>query len=177
MQKSKRGEDGCCDGYMFNDTLAECTACKPGYFGVNCSMSCPPKLYGLRCQLRCNCSEDECDLVLGCAKDNGECTACKPGYFGVNCSMSCPPKLYGLRCQLRCNCSEDECDLVLGCVKDNATNTVPVYRTSPQTTVREQRREISAYSLMAKVLIGHVILLGFVIMAHAAFSIIKRYLQ
>ncbi|XP_078324918.1 uncharacterized protein LOC111102359 isoform X1 [Crassostrea virginica] len=122
------GEDGCCDGYMFNDTL-------------------------------------------------GECTACKPGYFGVNCSMSCPPKLYGLRCQLRCNCSEDECDLVLGCVKNNATNTVPVYRTSPQTTVREQRREISAYSLMAKVLIGHVILLGFVIMAHAAFSIIKRYLQ
>ena len=47
-------------------------ACKPGYFGVNCSMSCPPKLYGQRCQLRCNCSEDECDLVLGCVKNNGK---------------------------------------------------------------------------------------------------------
>ena len=46
--------------------------CKTGYFGVNCSMSCPPNFYGLGCQLRCNCLDDECDFVLGCAGDNGK---------------------------------------------------------------------------------------------------------
>nr|XP_022291126.1 multiple epidermal growth factor-like domains protein 10 [Crassostrea virginica] len=119
-------KDGCCEGYMFNDTLGECTECKTGYFGENCSMPCPP------------------------------------GYYGQGCKLSC-------------NCLTDECDLVLGCERDKATNAATVYRTSVQAPVREKGREMSPYSLMAKVLIGHVILLCFVIMAHAALCIIKRH--
>lgn len=48
--------------------------CKVGYWGVNCTLPCPFNSYGRACQMNCDCSEDECDLAVGC--QNGTIGTC-----------------------------------------------------------------------------------------------------
>lgn len=40
--------------------------CMPGYVGLNCTTKCPYSTYGERCQGYCYCSNNTCDVSLGC---------------------------------------------------------------------------------------------------------------
>ena len=53
---------------QFFNILKYIKACKPGYFGDNCSSQCPFPSFGLQCLDKCNCSQSECDPELGCRK-------------------------------------------------------------------------------------------------------------
>lgn len=42
------------------------TACKDGFFGVNCSTKCPVMYFGPSCGFMCSCSIDQCHHITGC---------------------------------------------------------------------------------------------------------------
>ncbi|XP_078333664.1 uncharacterized protein LOC144625649 [Crassostrea virginica] len=69
-QKCEGGSGQCCDGYIFNETLGNCTECENGYFGTNCSSQCPYNSYGKACQMFCNCPEASCNFAEGCPEDD-----------------------------------------------------------------------------------------------------------
>ncbi|XP_078333635.1 scavenger receptor class F member 2-like [Crassostrea virginica] len=71
-KKCEGNKGGCCDGFMFNETIGKCIECRVGYIGANCSEPCPYNSYGKGCQMTCNCIQDDCDFVLGCKKDKPE---------------------------------------------------------------------------------------------------------
>lgn len=63
------GQYQCCSGYEWNNMLRKCIKCKPGFYGINCSMTCLLPYYGEGCQQECVCSkEEECDISIGCQK-------------------------------------------------------------------------------------------------------------
>ncbi|XP_062570040.1 uncharacterized protein LOC134232095 [Saccostrea cucullata] len=59
-------ENNCCQGFFFEEISHECKECPPGYIGVNCSMACRYPGYGKYCQEQCNCSQELCDISIGC---------------------------------------------------------------------------------------------------------------
>lgn len=61
-----RYEGGCCPGYEWNSELGNCTVCKIGYAGPNCSLQCIYPNYGWKCALECNCSKEYCFFSFGC---------------------------------------------------------------------------------------------------------------
>lgn len=44
------------------------TECIPGYTGLNCTSICPYPTYGDRCQGYCDCTNDMCDVSMGCLR-------------------------------------------------------------------------------------------------------------
>nr|XP_034304991.1 uncharacterized protein LOC117682126 [Crassostrea gigas] len=48
-------------------TSKNCSGCKPGYFGGNCSQTCLYPYFGNGCQQNCNCPKDKCDFAIGCS--------------------------------------------------------------------------------------------------------------
>ena len=44
-------------------------ACKIGFSGPNCSQPCRHPNYGYLCQKQCNCSNDLCNHISGCGKN------------------------------------------------------------------------------------------------------------
>ncbi|XP_056013724.1 uncharacterized protein LOC125675233 isoform X1 [Ostrea edulis] len=65
----------CCSGftgYVWNETVHNCTRCTSGSHGENCASPCPFPHYGYRCGLQCNCNEDECHHQYGCKRSYGE---------------------------------------------------------------------------------------------------------
>lgn len=44
-------------------------ACKIGFSGLNCSKPCRHPNYGYLCQKQCNCSNDLCNHISGCGKN------------------------------------------------------------------------------------------------------------
>lgn len=42
------------------------SACKVGYYGLNCEDKCPSPYFGQRCKSECNCTENSCHHVYGC---------------------------------------------------------------------------------------------------------------
>uniref|UniRef100_A0A8W8L810 EGF-like domain-containing protein n=1 Tax=Magallana gigas TaxID=29159 RepID=A0A8W8L810_MAGGI len=56
---------GCCPAdFHFRGGI--CIPCLVGYYGPNCSHKCPYPSYGHRCVLNCNCTEEMCDIKVGC---------------------------------------------------------------------------------------------------------------
>ncbi|XP_061194943.1 cell death abnormality protein 1-like [Saccostrea echinata] len=98
----------CLPGFYWNKDSKVCTECKRGFFGHDCSNPCRYPNYGKRCQKECNCTEDFCDIAVGCR-------SCKVGYYGKTCSNQCRFPSYGERCQFLCNCSETACNHINGC--------------------------------------------------------------
>lgn len=60
------GFEKCCVGYMWNETLQNCTKCSIGFTGIRCEEQCPFPTYGEICQKECNCTRDLCDFSTGC---------------------------------------------------------------------------------------------------------------
>ncbi|XP_052707696.1 uncharacterized protein LOC128182956 [Crassostrea angulata] len=42
------------------------TGCRPGYYGLNCTLPCRFPNYGIDCQSGCQCNEIQCDNTIGC---------------------------------------------------------------------------------------------------------------
>ncbi|XP_056014632.1 uncharacterized protein LOC130052755 isoform X4 [Ostrea edulis] len=65
----------CCSGfagYVWNQTVHNCTSCMSGFYGENCASSCLFPYYGIRCGSKCNCSEEECHHQYGCKRRLGD---------------------------------------------------------------------------------------------------------
>ncbi|XP_048765763.2 uncharacterized protein LOC125673283 isoform X4 [Ostrea edulis] len=65
----------CCSGfagYVWNETVHNCTSCISGFQGENCALSCPFPYYGIHCGSKCNCSEDECHHQYGYTRSFGD---------------------------------------------------------------------------------------------------------
>ncbi|XP_052683073.1 zinc finger protein zfp-1-like isoform X1 [Crassostrea angulata] len=61
-----RYESGCCPGYERNRETGNCTECKIGYSGLNCSKQCLYPSFGWKCKLECDCSKENCNFSTGC---------------------------------------------------------------------------------------------------------------
>ncbi|XP_078333653.1 uncharacterized protein LOC144625647 [Crassostrea virginica] len=77
FKKCEGGLNGCCNGFMYNKTVGECTECRLGYFGPMCSIPCPYNSYGRGCQMECSCLEDDCDFAMGCGNTDSMSTSVK----------------------------------------------------------------------------------------------------
>ncbi|XP_056013725.1 cell death abnormality protein 1-like isoform X2 [Ostrea edulis] len=106
----------CCSGftgYVWNETVHNCTRCTSGSHGENCASPCPFPHYGYRCGLQCNCNEDECHHQYGCKRSYGDCD---PGVHGPYCESTCPYPGFGKECQMTCVCDEHDCNPTTGCL-------------------------------------------------------------
>ncbi|XP_078339123.1 uncharacterized protein LOC144627100 [Crassostrea virginica] len=87
-------------------------ACKIGFSGPNCSQPCRHPNYGYLCQKQCNCSNDLCNHISGCGKNQQEC---EDGFYDYDCYSPCRYPSYGKNCQEFCNCSISNCNHIKGC--------------------------------------------------------------
>ncbi|XP_056015760.1 tyrosine-protein kinase receptor Tie-1-like [Ostrea edulis] len=122
------GENGptCCYGYVgyvWNETIHNCTSCMPGFFGKQCASSCRYPYYGFQCGLHCNCSEEECHHQHGCRRSYGDCD---PGLHGPYCESTCPFPGFGKECQMTCECKQPECNPTTGCILDSSSPVSPL---------------------------------------------------
>ncbi|KAK3084759.1 hypothetical protein FSP39_018399 [Pinctada imbricata] len=60
----RRGND---DNMRGKRVLQDSNSCPAGTFGRGCAQTCPRLYYGTHCNKMCNCSEEECNPVKGCA--------------------------------------------------------------------------------------------------------------
>lgn len=53
------------------------TACKPGFFGSNCSLNCPRNTFGENCSGLCPplCFEEDCHHAFGCLRNSTNLTS------------------------------------------------------------------------------------------------------
>lgn len=102
----------CCSGYTWNESLTECTRCRVGFFGKDCTEKCQVPSYGAACQSICSCSHENCHYVFGCKRLASDCEA---GKIGSYCELLCPYPSYGKKCQLECQCKKDFCRPANGC--------------------------------------------------------------
>ncbi|XP_056013728.1 uncharacterized protein LOC125675234 isoform X2 [Ostrea edulis] len=59
-------------GYVWNETVHNCTRCTIGFYGDRCAFPCSFPLYGIKCAFHCNCSKEECHHQYGCKRSYGE---------------------------------------------------------------------------------------------------------
>ncbi|XP_056014630.1 scavenger receptor class F member 2-like isoform X2 [Ostrea edulis] len=114
----------CCSGfagYVWNQTVHNCTSCMSGFYGENCASSCLFPYYGIRCGSKCNCSEEECHHQYGCKRRLGECD---PGIYGRYCELTCRYPGFGKDCQMKCECEEQNCNPIKGCILAAGTDQV-----------------------------------------------------
>ncbi|XP_052718550.1 protein draper-like isoform X2 [Crassostrea angulata] len=83
--------------------------CEVGFSGPNCSKPCQYPSFGQQCQEECNCTQDICNIITGCAE-------CPIGFFGKLCIQACRYPGFGAQCQKTCNCSEGNCNHITGCM-------------------------------------------------------------
>lgn len=71
-QCPEKGYNNCCTDYKWDESLGNCTGCKPGFYGINCNKTCPYPHFGHACQHNCSqkCSKEVCDFAKGCSKDD-----------------------------------------------------------------------------------------------------------
>ncbi|KAL8581983.1 hypothetical protein ACOMHN_027964 [Nucella lapillus] len=84
---------------FYNRNTLDCTECKQGTFGSNCTKLC-----------------GHCKDHRPCERENGHCTHCQPGWDPPLCKTKCGRFLYGSDCRYRCGqCqNNDVCDLTTG---------------------------------------------------------------
>ncbi|XP_034339181.1 cell death abnormality protein 1-like isoform X2 [Magallana gigas] len=91
--------------------------CQVGFFGPNCLKPCVYPSFGERCQGVCNCTQDICNIITGCAD-------CPMGFYGSLCTNACRYPGFGVQCQKHCNCSQEICNHITGCLNISGSNTM-----------------------------------------------------
>lgn len=79
-----------------------------GWMGENCTEACRPGYFGPDCSSLCRCKNG------GTCDRSGRCT-CAPGWKGPSCTGECNEGTYGENCNSTCTCQHDGlCDHVTG---------------------------------------------------------------
>ncbi|XP_056014335.1 uncharacterized protein LOC130052673 [Ostrea edulis] len=60
------GNNGCCEGFYWNEDYKNCTKCPFGHVGSNCYIMCEYPNYGEECQHECTCPRRYCHVSFGC---------------------------------------------------------------------------------------------------------------
>nr|XP_034337851.1 multiple epidermal growth factor-like domains protein 10 isoform X2 [Crassostrea gigas] len=136
--------------------------CEVGFSGPNCSKPCQYPGFGQQCQEECNCTQDTCNIITGCAE-------CPIGYFGKLCIQACRYPGFGAQCQKTCNCSEENCNHITGCMiiqgnQMNTTNMGGVIKSSDQTWLKKKQ--------FISIIAGSSVLLVFTLVA---ITMVARY--
>ncbi|XP_056013723.1 cell death abnormality protein 1-like [Ostrea edulis] len=139
----------CCSGftgYVWNETVHNCTRCTLGFYGENCTSPCLFPHYGYRCGLQCSCNEDECHHQYGCKRSYGDCD---PGAYGPYCELTCSYPGFGNECQMTCDCDKNKCNPTTGCLIDSSSTAAgPLAKTTtkvyPLDTVNENFNALDA---------------------------------
>ena len=117
----------CKDTCSYCTESGVCTACKPGFYGTNCTQKCS-----------IGCTSDVCDVTGNCQCSKyftgSKCDKCVTGKYGAHCNVTCPTNCiycaynictvcadgyYGSTCNISCpdNCHVDGCFRLNGLCK------------------------------------------------------------